>query len=127
MLPTPSPKPTGRALNTLKMWMRSATRAEKQRLAELAGTKVSYLYFLSNPHSRYGREASAELAQRLEAASERIRNESKEARARLPKLLRTDLAPVCRGCGFARRCLGDAAIASEFDYIVPPGGGEGAE
>lgn len=100
--------------------MRSATRAEKMRLADLAGTKISYLYFLSNPDSTYGRAASAELAQRLESASEKIRGESKEAKARLPRLLRTDLALVCRGCAFAQRCLGDAAIASEFDYVVPP-------
>lgn len=107
-------------MNTLKVWMRLATKPERHRLAELAQTSVNYLYFLSNPKKKYGRTPSAELAQRLEEASDKIRNESAEARNRLPRLLRTDLSPTCSGCSFAQRCLGDAAIASEFEYQTLP-------
>src|SRR4051812_46604596 len=107
-------------MNTLKLWLSQATTLERNKLSELAGTKRSYLYFLSNPEKSYGRTASAELAQRLEKAAAGVRDTSAEAKARLPLLLRTDLAPVCLVCAFAKRCLGDKAIASEFDYIEPP-------
>jgi hypothetical protein len=109
-------------VNTLKMWLRMSTKAEKEALASAAGTKLNYLYFLSNPDKPYGRQASAEMAQRLEAASDSIRATNPEVKRRLPRLLRTDLSPTCRGCAFARRCLGDAAIASEFEYLDAPGG-----
>ncbi len=108
-------------MNALKVWLRLATPAERQRLVHIAGTKVSYLYFLSNPAAGYGRTATASMASRLEAASDQIREEGGDAvKRRLPRLLRTDLCPTCRGCSFARRCLGDAAIASEFDYVTMP-------
>ncbi|WP_374312461.1 hypothetical protein [Dongia sp.] len=108
-------------MHALKVWLRLATASERVKLAEYAGTKVSYLYFLSNPDAAYGRTATADLAGRLEAAAERIRAEGGEdVKRRLPKLLRTDMSPTCRGCAFAQRCLGDAAIASEFGYEAMP-------
>lgn len=108
-------------MHALKVWLRLATAEERQKLAEYAGTKVSYLYFLSNPEAQYGRRASADLAGRVEQAAERVREEGGDAaRKRLPAILRTDLSATCRGCSFAQRCLGDAAIASEFGYEAMP-------
>lgn len=108
-------------MHALKVWLKMATAPERELLAKLAGTKLSYLYFLSNPDKDYGRVASAELAGRIAAASDQVRSEGgPDAKRRLPRLLRTDLSPVCQGCAFARRCLGDAAIASEFSYEELP-------
>lgn len=108
-------------MHALKVWMRFATGAERERLAALADTKVSYLYFLSNPKAAYGRTATAELAGRLAAAAEQIRQEGgDEVKKRLPALLRTDLSPVCQSCEYARKCLGASAVASEFDYHEMP-------
>lgn len=120
MLNKPELTRLGLDMNTLKTWLKLATAEERKRLCELAKTKRSYLSFLSNADKAYGRVASADMAVRLEAASDLIRGESAEAMVRLPRLLRTDLSPVCRACGFAQRCLGDAAIASEFGFLDLP-------
>lgn len=107
-------------MNVLKAWLRMAIDNERDELAELARTKRSYLYFLSNPDKSYGREASADLAARIEAAADSIRNRSAEARKRLPALSRVDLSGTCRACKFARRCVGDRVIAAEFEFLGGP-------
>jgi hypothetical protein len=42
---------------------------------------------------------------------------AKGSGGRLPIVWRTDLVTACRQCEFARRCLGDRALASEFGVV----------
>lgn len=100
-------------MNNLKAWMRIASPEEQQRLATLANTSRKYLYHLANDDAAYAREASPELARRLEAAAVLINAEN----PRLPRLLRIDLNSACRGCDFAARCLG-ADVMTEADFRV---------
>lgn len=104
-------------MNTLKAWLRMAIDNERNELAELSGTTRGYLYFISNSDKAYGREASPELAARLEVAAETIRSRTEDAKKRLPVLSRVDLSGTCRTCKFAQRCLGDRVIAAEFEYL----------
>lgn len=97
-------------MTAMKAWMQAATPAQQQRLAERAGTTRAYLYHLAGGF----RDASAELAQRIESASLEMQQETRGA---LPAIYRTDLNAACRGCDFAQRCLGPKAVRSEFDYL----------
>lgn len=101
------------AMSQLKAWMRIATAEEQKALAEAAGTSRAYLYHLANDDSKYGRSASPELARNLEEAARPLAQEN----PRLPRLLRTDLASACRGCDFARRCLGESVV-TEGEFRV---------
>lgn len=107
-------------VKNLYAWMRLATTEEQEELATAAGTSRLYLYQLASDNPTVTREASPDLARRIELAAEPIRKRSKR---RLPKLLRTDLNSACRACEFAQRCLGREAVASEF-RIVPDEGGD---
>lgn len=103
------------SMSQLKAWMRIATPDEQKALAKGAGTSRAYLYHLANDAARYGRMASAELAGRIEAAAQPL----SATNPRLPRLLRTDLAAACRGCEYARRCLGESVITeSEFRVLT---------
>lgn len=88
----------------LRLWMQAAQPEERQALAETIGTSVGQLYQYAGGH----RNASAERAGRIEAATEAMHRAS---RGRLPRLYRTDLAEACRSCSYARRC---STPASEF-------------
>lgn len=79
----------------MKTWMSAASTAEQTRLAKLAKTSRGYLYQLANGE----RVASAELAQRLEAAGRELRAKNPA----LPELLQREVCPACRGCPYARR------------------------
>lgn len=98
-------------MTTMKLWMRLASTAQQEDLAQRAGTSRAYLYHLAGGF----REASPELAQRIEQASFAMH---RETRRKLPKVYRTDLNSGCKACEYAARCLGPAAIASEFDYVI---------
>lgn len=78
-------------------WMKAATRAEQESLAEQAGTSRAYLYRLSSGQ----RVASAELASAIEVAAETLRAKSK---GRLPRLMRYHLCSACALCPFALKC-----------------------
>lgn len=84
-------------MNAMKKWMAAATVAEQEELAKLAVTSRAYLYQIAIGH----RIAQAELAGRLETAAATLRKRNKH----LPKLLRTELALVCEGCPYAKKCL----------------------
>ena len=43
---------------------------------------------------------------------------ARESGGRLPSVYRTELNRACRGCRFAKRCLGDRAIAAEFEVLT---------
>lgn len=105
-------------MHILKLWLSKATTEERQELADHA-TKgdTTYLYFISNPDKSYGREPQPLKAALIEEACKKIRDRSADAKARLPVVTRVDLNTTCRGCSFARRCLGDAVIAAEFEYL----------
>lgn len=93
----------------LKLWMRAATVEEQEQLAKELGTSRGTLYQYGNQH----RGASVERAIAIEVLTTHMHNESK---GRLPIVYRTDLTAVCRGCAFARKCLGDAIIVrGEFE------------
>lgn len=82
--------------NTLKAWLRMGDgmsyheknhlgRTDRERLADLAGTSLGYLYQIAGGHRR----CSADLAIRLEVASRKLRAKN----GRLPTLRRQALAP----------------------------------
>lgn len=97
-------------MTSMKLWMQAASVEQQFDLAKRAGTSRNYLYHLAGNF----RDASAELAQRIERASLDMH---KETRGRLPRVYRTDLNAACRGCDFALKCLGPKAVASEFEFV----------
>jgi len=99
-------------LTTMKLWMQAASPEQQFELAKRAETSRQYLYQLAGGF----RDASPALARKIEAASALMH---KETRGKLPKIYRTDLNPDCRACDFAQKCLGAAAVASEFEFIQP--------
>lgn len=101
-------------MNVIKQWMRLATTAEQEELAKLAGTKRPYLYHLAGEKDKtYGREPQPKLAIALETASAVMHKKNKA----LPLIYRTDLVSACRGCSFAQKCLGAAAVRSDFPIV----------
>ena len=75
-------------LNLLSQWLKLATQEQRQRLAILAGTSVSYLYQLAGGHRTVPR---ADLAFRLEDAFTVLHKESK---SRLPLISARYLAEM---------------------------------
>lgn len=103
-------------MNVIKQWMRLATTQEQEQLATAAGTKRSYLYHLAGEKTKaYKREPLPPLAIALERASVVLHKQSK---GRLPLIYRTDLVTACRECSFAQKCLGAAAVRSDFPIEV---------
>ena len=95
----------------LERWCRAATTEEKQALADACGTSYSYLVF----HLSKGRrEPDAALAAKIEAGTKLL---ARGTDGRLFAVYRTEMNSACRNCIFAARCLGDAAIASEFPLV----------
>lgn len=90
--------------------MRAATPKEREALAEHAATSVGHLRQLAGGY----RTASPDLAGRIESATQRMHAASG---ARLPQVVRTDLAPACRACPYAQRCLGARAAVSDFPIL----------
>lgn len=102
-------------MKNLKAWMRVASVEEQEKLAAAAGTSRAYLYALANSHKSYAREASPELARRIELAAVDIN----ALNPRLPRLLRVDMNSACLRCEYARKCLGDDVITeSEFSVVT---------
>lgn len=85
-------------MSLLKDFIDAASTAEREALAEAAGTTVNHLRFqLGGGH----RHAGPELAARLERAAEWLRLTNPA----LPPLLRTDLCAACAGCDLAHKYL----------------------
>lgn len=103
-------------MNKLKQWMTAATQQQKIALADLAGTTVPMLSQIAGGYRRADREAAVRsgLAIRLEQAAKAIN----KGDTVLPELLRTDLSPECRGCDFARKCLGEKIDKSGFNVVI---------
>jgi len=101
-------------VNQLREWMQHASSAEKKQLAELAGTTLGTLHQIAGGYRNNGSAATRPaLARRIELACTLLNKRNKH----LPLVLRTDLAPECRECEFAQKCLGQKALASGFDII----------
>ena len=96
---------------TLERFRELATTAERKELANTCGTSMEYLFY----HVAKGRrEPNPALAARIEEATIAMARSSK---GRLPVVYRTEMNTACRGCKFAIRCLGDKAIAAEFEVL----------
>lgn len=96
----------------LERWRDAATTAEKQALADACDTSYSYLWH----HVAKGRrEPDALLAAKIETGTKLL---ARGSGGRLFTVYRTEMNSACRSCAFAQRCLGDAAIASEFPLIA---------
>ena len=99
-------------ITALKAWMAAATPAEQELLAKRLGSSRSTLYQISGAH----RGVSAERAIAIERETKAM---SKASKGRLPVVWRTDLSAACRGCEFARKCLGDEVVVrSEFPIVT---------
>lgn len=98
-------------MNIFKLWMRAATRAEQDLLAQRAGTTQPHLYQLSGEH----RQASPTLGASIERVSSDMH---KASNGRLPRIYRTDLVEACRQCEFAQKCLGPAAVRADFPIVT---------
>lgn len=85
--------------------MQAATAAEQEDLASRIGSSRNYLYHLAGGF----RSASPELGRAIELSTYDMRREIGE---RLPLVFRTDLAPACASCDFAKKCLGNTASRS---------------
>lgn len=105
-------------MNNMMVWLRLATPEEREALALASGTPLNYLYHLAAEGKSYQRVASSEKAAAIETAAKPINAKALRAGRTLPDLLRTDLSPVCRECVYARKCLGEKAVASEFSYLA---------
>lgn len=102
--------PGMKTINSIKVWMRAATPDERDLLAQRVGTSSGMLYQLAGGH----RQASADMAGRIEAATAAMHKASK---GRLPLVVRTDICTACQQCQYAAKCLGQRAVASEFPIV----------
>lgn len=99
-----------KTINPFAAWMKAATSSEQVALAEAIGSTRETLYQYSTGH----RQPSTERAGQIEVETLKM---AKVSKGRLPEVLRTDLVPACRACPYARRCLGERALASEFPIV----------
>ena len=102
--------PTTPKMNALKRWMEAATPEQQEDLAEHLETSRNVLYQYSGEF----RNMSAGRAREIEEFTLRLH---KETKGKLPKVYRTDLNADCRACDFAQKCLGAAAVASDFAFL----------
>lgn len=103
-------------VNMLKLWMRTASPAERDRLAARVKTSRGNL----EQYAGGFRQPSALRGAVIERATAEMHRTSK---GRLPKVYRTDLVKACRQCEFAEKCLGKAVIVrAEFEVVQAKGG-----
>ena len=96
-------------LNALKIWMRNASPEEQVKLAEAAHTSRGALYQVASGHRQF-RPGKAGLLEDAAAALQAVN-------PTLPTLYKTDLAPECSACKYARQCLGDVVLRNEFPIV----------
>lgn len=108
--------PTMSTLTVLKTWLRAATAAEREQMAQRAGTSVQYLHHLAaGEETNYKREPKPALAAAIERETIAM---AKASKGRLPTVYRTDLVSACRACSFAVKCLGqDIVVRGEFPIV----------
>ncbi len=104
-------------LTVLKTWLRAATNAEREQMAQRAGTSTQYLNHLAaGEETNYRREPKPALAAAIERETKVM---AKASMGRLPIVYRTDLVTACRQCEFARKCLGqDIIVRGDFPIVV---------
>ena len=100
-----------KTITPMRAWMAAATTDEQLTLAQYITTTRGQLYQLAGGH----RQASAEMAGRIETATEVMHKHSK---GRLPRVYRTDLCDACRSCQYAAKCLGSRAVVSDFPIVT---------
>ncbi len=99
----------------LKSWLRLADKAEREHLAKAANTSVQYLdHIAADDEASHKRQPKVALAAAIERETQRMNTETK---GRLPVVLRTELVGACAQCPYARKCLGDAAVAADFPVL----------
>lgn len=102
-------------METLRVWLRNATKEERRALAAAAGTSETYLYCIAAEEgAKHKRYATSELAIAIEKAARPITATSE---GRLPEVLRVDVSATCRECEFAQKCLGAKAVAADFKHL----------
>lgn len=103
-------------ITPLKAWLRAATPAEHEILAQRAGTSKQYLFHLAaGEETSYKREPKAALAAAIERETIAM---AKASKGRLPVVYRTDVNSTCRQCEFARKCLGEEVVVrGEFSIV----------
>jgi hypothetical protein len=84
-------------MRQFKQWMKQSTRAQKQRLAKLAGGNYMYLYQMLSGD----RDAGSKFAAALEKASRKMD-------VALPVLTRGDVCKVCADCPYYKKCKKDS-------------------
>lgn len=99
-----------RTISPMKAWMAAATVDEQELLAKRVGTTRAMLFQYSGGH----RQASAERAGAIERVTAEMH---KASRGRLPLIYRTDISKACLQCEYARKCLGQRAVISEFPIV----------
>ena len=99
-----------KTIKPMRAWMSAATPDEQLLLAQRIGTSRGMLYQLSGGH----RQASADMAGRIEAATAVM---AKASKGRLPAIVRTDVCEACRQCSYAAKCLGSRAVVSDFPIV----------
>jgi len=99
-----------KTITSIKAWMSAATPGEQELLAQKAGTSKGQLYQLAGGH----RQASADMAGRIESATLEM---AKASKGRLPVVYRTDVCEACRQCSYAAKCLGSRAVVSDFPIV----------
>ena len=98
-------------MNAFKLWMRAATPDEQGLMADAIGTSRAMLYQISGGHATVAPERGAAI-ERTAAQMHKASN------GRLPLIYRTDLVEACRMCEFAQKCLGPAAVRSDFPIVT---------
>lgn len=99
-----------KTMTSMRVWMKVASVAEQELLADKVGTSRQMLYQYAGNHRR----ASAATAGVIERVTAEMHKASK---GRLPKIYRTDLSEACLQCEYAQKCLKGQAVVSEFPIV----------
>ena len=84
-------------MTAFKNWIDNATQSEIDKLAVLASTSPAYLRHIATGR----REASAEMAGRIEKGTATISREG------LPAVKRGDLSDACKSCPYYKNGCGE--------------------
>lgn len=102
-------------MNSMRKFLRAASQDEVARVAELAQTTVGTLNQIAGSYRTSGNpQVRSGLAGRIQSAVAEVRRTNKA----LPVVLKTDLAPECRDCEYARKCLKGVELAGDFNVVV---------
>lgn len=94
-------------------WLKLATTHELRELGVRAKIPLTFMHQLTYTKDKFGREASAKLAARIEIAAKPIWKDSK---GRLPPLTRADLCETCAECPYYRKARSQAGAVLDRHY-----------